>query len=173
MSNTLNCPVCNRPLSDHETVCPLCGFRFMNFIGGTREQAFEAQKDDAAIYRSNTFLPRFDLGVTCYHWKDKGGTIAVDTTERLSFGTAAQAENKTLWLDQEFARLSDEAPLTIEISVKQNDADERILRFQVTPLTEPRLQRLGLKLDSDLNLTLLLTNGSKTVESNRLPLLGG
>ena len=46
------------------------------------------------------------------------------------------------------------------------------LPFRVKALTEPRLQRLGLVLDQDLNLTLKLTNGVRTVESGRLPLLG-
>lgn len=172
MSNTLNCLVCGKPLADHENICTRCGFRYMDYIGGTRAQAFEEQRGEAAEYRSGTFLPRFDLGVTCYYWKDQDGTIAPDTTKRLSFGTADKMEGTTLWLDQEFSRLPDEEELTVEVSVKVPGAAERILPFRVKALTEPRLQRLGLALDQDLNLTLKLTNGVRTVESGRLPLLG-
>lgn len=173
MSNTLNCLVCGKPLINSENTCPNCGFQYHSAMGGTWETAFEAQKPRAAYYRTNTFLPRFDLGITCYYWKDQNGEIAPDTTKRLSFGTAAQLEGKTLWLDQDFARLQEEGELTIQISVKEDGAAERILPFRVKALTEPRLQRLGLKLNDDLELTLLLTNGVTTVESNSLPLLGG
>lgn len=173
MSKTLNCLVCGKPLADHENICTRCGFQYHSAMGGSWETAFEAQKPRAAYYRTNTFLPQFDLGVTCYYWKDADGTIAPDTTKRLSFGTADKMEGKTLWLDQEFSRLPDEEDLTIEVSVKVPGAAERILPFRVKALTEPRLQRLGLLLDRNLNLTLKLSNDVRTVESNILPLLGG
>ena len=173
MSNILNCLVCGKPLINSENTCPNCSFQYHSAMGGSWETAFEAQKPRAAYYRTNTFLPRFDLGITCYYWKDQDGEIALDTTRRLSFGTAAQLEGKALWLDQDFVRLPDEEELTIQISVKEDGAAERILPFRVKALTEPRLQRLGLKLSDDLKLTLLLTDGVTTVASDSLPLLSG
>lgn len=171
--STMNCLVCGKPMAITENDCPRCKFHYLDYMGGDWTQAMEAQKPDAAIYRTSTFLPRFDLGITCYHWKDENGTIALASTERLSFGSAAAVENKTVWLNQEFARLPEEEQLSVEVSVREHSATERTLRFTLPALHEPELQRLGLELDSALKLTLKLktVSGKREVASDAIGLL--
>ena len=171
--STMNCLVCGNPMTNTENDCPRCGFHYLDYLGGDWAQAVEAQKPDAVFYRTNTFLPKFDLGITCYRWKDENGTIALASTERISFGTAAALEKNTVWLNQEFARLPDEDKLTVEVSVKEQGRAERTLQFTLPALTEPELQRLGLALDADLKLTLKLktASGKREVTSNTIGLL--
>lgn len=171
--STMNCLVCGKPLTNNQSDCPHCGYHYLDYMGGDWAQALEAQRPDAEYYRNSTFLPRFDLGITCYHWKDEGGTIALASTERLSFGTAAAALNKTVWLSQEFARLPDEEKLTVEVTVREQGAAERTLRFTLPALGEPELQKLGLELDQKLNLKLKLktASGKHEVVSNAISLL--
>lgn len=171
--SSMNCIVCGRPLNNHENDCPRCKFHYLDYMGGDWEQAMEAQKPDAAYYRTNTFLPKFDLGVTRYRWMDDNGTIALASVERLSFGTAADLENNTVWLSQEFARLPDEKQLTVEVSVREEGAAERTLVFTLPALDQPELQLLGLEMNRDLKLTLKLktASGKNEVASNAICLL--
>ena len=171
--NTMNCLVCGRPITQDENICPRCNFHYSDYMGGSWEKAMEAQRYDAQHYRRTTFLPRFDLGITCYRWKDESGSIALASTERLSFGSAAAAENKTVWLSQEFARLPEEEELTVEVSVRESGAAERTLRFTLPALKEPELQKLGISLDADMKLVLKLktASGKREVSSNAVSLL--
>lgn len=171
--STMNCLVCGKPMANNANDCPHCKFHYLSFIGGSLADALEAQKPKADYYRSNTYLPTIDLGITCYHWKDDNGTIALASTERLSFGSAASLENKTVWLNQDFARLPDEEKLTVEVSVKEQGAADRTLQFTLPALKEAELQRLGLQLDSSMKLTLKLktASGKREVASDPVALL--
>lgn len=171
--STMKCLVCGKPMASNVNDCPHCGFHYLSYTGGSLAEALEAQKPRADYYRSNTYLPKLDLGITCYRWKDDNGTIALASTERLSFGTAASLENKTVWLSQEFARLPDEEQLNVQVSVKEQGASERILQFTLPALKEAELQRLGLQLDSSMKLTLKLktASGKREVASNAVALL--
>lgn len=171
--STMNCLVCGNPMSSTENDCPRCGFHYLGFTSGTQAEALEAQKPRAKYYRSNTYLPKLDLGITCYRWKDENGTIALASTERISFGTAAALENKTVWLDQEFARLPDEDKLTVEVTVKEQGQADRTLQFTLPALAEPELQRLGIALSDDMKLTLKLktAGGKREVASQPVALL--
>lgn len=171
--STMNCLVCGKPMASNANDCPHCGFHYLSYTSGSLAEALEAQKPRAAYYRSNTYLPKLDLGITCYRWKDDNGTIALASTERLSFGTAADLENKTVWLDQEFARLPDEDQLNVQISVKEAGASERTLQFTLPALKEAELQRLGLQLDSAMMLTVKLktASGKHEVTSEAVALL--
>lgn len=173
--STMKCLVCGKPLTSKDKACSCCGFHYLDYIGGSWASALEAQKPDALIYRNGTFLPKFDLGVTCYRWKDAHGTMVQASKERLSFGSAAELENKTVWLDQEFARLPDERKLTVEVSVRKKGAKERTIRFKLPAIDKPELQKLGLCMDSDLMLKLKLktADGSEMVESNAVSLIDG
>ena len=166
-----DCLVCFKPLPLGEDVCTRCGFQHYPGLDDDQEAVRNFQRPRAAKSRSEKFLPRFDLGVTSYYWKDENGTIAPDTTKRLSFGTAADMEKKTVWLNQEFARLPDEDKLDIEVSVKQDGAKDRTVRFQLPALKEPQLQRLGLELTQDLQLKLTLKNDKSSVTSDPTPFL--
>ena len=170
--STMNCLVCGKPMASNTNDCPHCNFHYLSYTSGSLEEALEVQKPRADYYRSNTYLPRIDLGITCYHWKDENGTIALASTERLSFGTAASLENKTVWLNQDFARLPDEETLTVDVSVKEQGAAERTLRFTLPALKDAELQRLGLQLDSNLKLTLKLktASGKREVASDAVSL---
>lgn len=171
--STMKCLVCGNSMASNVNDCPHCGFHYLSYLGGSLAEALEAQKPKADYYRSHTYLPKLDLGITCYHWKDDNGTIALASTERLSFGNAASLVNKTVWLSQEFARLPDEEQLHIEVSVKEPGAAERILSFTLPALKDAELQRLGLHLDASMKLTLKLktASGSREVVSNAVALL--
>lgn len=167
-----DCLVCGQSLIHHEDRCPRCGFYHLPYMGD-REPVMEYQKPQADDYRSKKFLPRFDVGVIIYYWRDHNGTIVPDTTKRLSFGTAADLEDRGIvWLPQLFARVEEEE-IPIRISIIQDGRDERILTFRLPALKEPQLQRVGLCMSKDLKLTVTVRNDTDSVSSAPCPLLPG
>lgn len=171
--STINCLVCGKPLVYENNDCPHCKMHYYSAVGGSWAEAVRSQEERAAKYRTETFLPSFELAAICYRWKDQNGKIVQASKDRIVFGSAAKLENKTVWLDQEFARLPDEQTASVEISVRERDAGERVLRFALPMIEEPELQLLGLCLEEGLMLRLKLktVSGSKMVESNALHLL--
>ena len=171
---TWDCLVCFQPLNNAENPdkCLCCGFEHLPGIGMDEAALRELQKPRAAAYRTKTFLPQFDLGVDCYHWKDENGSIVLDTTKRLSFGSGADLQNKTVWLKQEFARLPEEKEHSIDIHIRRSGASERTVSMTVPALREPQLQKLGLHLNEKLELELELKNESSSVKSAPAALIG-
>ena len=171
----MSCLVCHKPLGGSHT-CPRCGFTPAPGIGNP-VMVRKMLEEDAAVHRS-TYLSQFDFGITCYRWKDQNGTYAVDSTERMSFGTGEKLYDSIVWLDQEFARLPEEETLTIDVNVRKQGASERTVSCQIPALKEPQLQRLGLSLalredgsGRELCLMLSLKNGKSESFSAFTPFL--
>lgn len=150
------CRCCFLQLTDNTDNCPRCGLTDFKIIGTNPDQE-KALEPFIQTHRMG-FLKKYTLGVTCYHWKDQNGTIVLDTTETLSFGTAADLLNNTIWLDQEFARMPEDQQIAIDLTVSETGASDRTVQVSITPPTEPQLQLLGAQLDSELQLRLLVKN---------------
>lgn len=137
----MSCPVCHKPLNG-ANVCPRCGFKIISFSIGDPDVVRAMKEKDERTYRL-AYLRDFDFGITCHYWKDQNGTYALETTERLSFGTGEELYENIVWLDREFSRLSDGEAVTVEVSVL-HDGQEHSVRCQLPGSAEPLLQRLGL-----------------------------
>lgn len=166
MSNVCKC--CYQELQEQDLTCPRCGLTHFKIVGGNSEQ--EKALEPFIHSHRMSFLQKYDLGVTCYFWKDQDGTIALDNKRTLSFGTAAELLGGTRWLDQEFARMPDDQEIAVELSIAEQGGSKRTVQVRVTPPTVPELQRLGLQLDKQLQLQLLVKGGDKTSSSTLAPL---
>ena len=158
------CKCCHLELDAHAENCPRCGLTVFKLVGSNPDQ--EKALEPFIHTHRQSFLKKFKLGVTCYYWKDQNGTIVQDTTRTLSFGTAAELLDGTVWLDQEFARLPDEKEIAIDLTISETGAADRTVQVRVTPPTEPQLQRLGAQLGKDLQLRLLVKNEKTTCTSS-------
>ncbi len=150
----MRCMACYENIPEGTETCPNCGFVHYQVIGDT-EEALSALKLMAGRHRA-MFLRRFDLGITVYTWKDRGGTIVQDTVRRVSFGTADALMEGPVWLEQRFARVEDEV-LTVELSIEK-DGKTRTVPVRLPAPREARLQQLGIGLDEELKLQLMLKN---------------
>ena len=183
----MNCLVCGTPLKNKGNDCTCCGFHYLDSVGGSFEENLDLQRSRADYYRANDFLPRFELAVRSYYWKDGLGKIVQASRERLAFGNAAKLQKGTVWLQQEFARMPDEKPMTVEICVLEEDAPERTIRFDMPQFEEPDLLRVGLRVEEAwhmegsrrvedgpmLVLTLKSVGGKYEVESKPVKLIAG
>ena len=167
MSNYCKC--CYQELGENDLNCPRCGLTQFKIVGNDPAQV----KVLESLIHSHrmSFLGKYELGVTCYYWKDQDGTIALDSKRTLTFGTAAELLEGTRWLDQEFARMPDDQEITVDLTVTENGGAGRDLQVRVTPPTEPQLQKLGLQLDKQLQLRLLVKNDKTTCTSTSVSLL--
>lgn len=167
MSNYCKC--CYQELGENDLNCPRCGLTQFKIVGN--DPAQEKVLESLIHSHRMGFLGKYELGVTCYYWKDQDGTIALDNKRTLSFGTAAELLDGTRWLDQEFARMPDDQEITVDLTVSENGGTGRDLKVRVTPPTEPQLQKLGLQLDKQLQLRLLVKNDKTTSTSTSVSLL--
>lgn len=163
------CRVCHKNLTKPAQPCPRCGFQEPAFFGDpVKAQQLIAHKADA--YRSQ-FLSGFDFGITIYRWKDQDGTLALDRTERLSFGTGSDLTEKTRWLEQSFARIPDLQKMELELSIRRNGQKYRQIPVSVPVPGGNHLQQVGISLSGDQTLRLLMKNPQAQTQSEPISFL--
>lgn len=159
----MRCMACYKEVPEGQAACPCCGFVQYQVIGDTKE-ALAALELMAGRHR-NMFLRNYDLGVMIYTWKDKEGTVVQNQKKRLSFGTGEQLAKETVWLDQLFARIPNVKEMTVELSVGKKGAPERTIPVRIQVPQEKQLQQLGITMNDDLTLKLLLKNETQVKTS--------
>lgn len=144
------CMCCYKRFPKDDTNCPRCGLTNFVVIGGEEERDAQRKAMEPFVDgHRRKFLKKYELSVTCHYWKDENGTVVPDNTKRMSFGAADTLLDKTVWLDQEFARLPEEE-VDVELTVSETGAAERTIRVHVVPSKEAELWRLGVDLSKDL-----------------------
>lgn len=166
----MRCLACFKQFPDGTEVCPRCNFTQYEIIGSDDDEALSALKFMAGRHRA-AFLKKYDLGVMIYTWKDQDGTIVLDQKKRLSFGAVNSLVDNTVWLNQKFARIPDTASMIVELSVTKQGSQDRILPVSIRIPQEKQLQQLGVRVDSNLTLTLMLKNDTTVTESNTVDFL--
>lgn len=157
------CRVCHSELIHPAKPCPRCGFQEPAFFGDpARAEQLINQKADA--YRTQ-FLGNFDFGITIYRWKDQDGTLALNYTERLSFGAGTELLGKLRWLDQPFARIPDLEKMNLELSVLRGGQHYRKITVAVGVPRGNLLQQVGISLTRDLTVQLFLKNSQDQTQS--------
>lgn len=164
----MRCMACYENIPAGTETCPCCGFVQYQVIGDTKE-ALAALEMMAGKHRA-MFLKRFDLGVTTYTWKDQDGAIVLDTAKRISFGTADGLMNGPVWLDQQFARIP-EKELTVQLSVQKAGELTRVIPVRIPAPQEAQLQQLGVVLEKDLTVRLMLKNGQSQTASQPVAII--
>jgi hypothetical protein len=134
----------------------------MRIIGDDKKK--EALEQLAFSYRSE-YLKNFDFGVVSYYWKDENGTMVLDRTERMSFGTGDIISETATWLEQKFARLDTDEPLTVELSVSKGGEAYASKQIQLDCLREKELQQIGIVMNHNLQVSLVLKNDSNQTHS--------
>lgn len=152
----MKCLVCGEIFEGNE--CPLCGFPVVNFPGDP-EAGLKLLQPTIQQHRK-TFLNRFQVGVTVYHWKDADGKLVLDREERIPVGTGAELLDGEVWLPRKFARIPDVPELQVGVYI-DNGERCREVQVQLPNLMGRELQELGMKVvtaDSECRLVLLLRN---------------
>lgn len=165
----MRCMVCFKEVPKGEEICPCCGFMQYEVIGDTKE-ALSMLNAHADRHR-NAFLKKYDLGINIFTWKDLNGTIALREKKRVSFGTADTLYNNTVWLEEKFARIPDAEKQPVELSVIKSGEPEKIVTLDIPALKESQLQMLGIKMNGDLTVNLILKNDSSQEQSDPVGIL--
>lgn len=155
----MRCRVCFKEVPAGQDVCPNCGFTQCEIIGNA-EEALNMLNSMADKHR-NVFLKKYDLGVNIFTWKDKDGQIALNEKRRLSFGSCDKLQKNMVWLDQKFARIPNQESQTVELSVMLNGNVVKNITVDIPALQEAQLQQLGIKMNEDLTVCLMLKNDSR------------
>lgn len=157
------CRVCHKELTSPARPCPRCGFQEPAFFGDpvSAEKIINHKAENHRVQ----YLSSFDFGVTIYRWKDQDGTLVLDRTERLSFGTGSDLLDKTHWLEQPFARIPDVDAMDLELSILQNGKTCGNIPVSVAVPQGNHLQQAGISLSRDLTVQLLLKNPQEQTQS--------
>lgn len=149
----MKCLVCSKTYEAPE--CPRCGFPDVH-IPGDQKQVLESLKPTIDEYRKN-FLKRVQVQLVIYRWKDGAGVVALDREELLSVGSGEELLQGIRWLPKKFARIPDQETITVTLRVTAGEEawDQRI---EVPNLQRPELQQLGVSLDQNGNVWVMLRN---------------
>lgn len=163
------CRVCHKELTNPARPCPGCGFQEPAFFGDrTSAEQLISRKADA--YRTQ-YLSEFDFGVTIYRWKDEDGSLVLDHTERMSFGSGSALLDKTCWLEQPFARIPDTQQLQLQLAILRNGQDYRQITISVPVPRGNHLLSAGISLSRDMKVRLLLKNPQEQTQSTPVAFL--
>ena len=163
------CRVCNKELTNLAQPCPRCGFAEPAFFGDP-SKAEQLIKHKADAYRTQ-YLCDFDFGIVTYRWKDGNGTLVLDHTERISFGSGFELVDNTYWLEQSFARIPNVENLDVEVSILFKGMDYRKLNVSVPAPQGKHLQQVGINLQPDMTLRLVMKNPENQTESTPVAFL--
>lgn len=158
----MRCMVCFNEVPKGEEVCPLCGFTQYDVIGDTKEA--QAILNTMADKHRNVFLKKYDLGINIFTWKDDNGTIALKEKKRISIGTCDRLQNNTVWVEGKFARIPELKEQPVELSVIK-DEKEKTITVNIPALKESELLSLGVEMQKDLTVCLILKNDSSQAKS--------
>lgn len=149
----MKCLVCGK---DYEAAeCPRCHFPNIQIVGD-REKALENLLPTINQYRMN-FAGTVAISLVTYRWKDQNGRIALKRKEQMPLGTATELLQGEKWLDEKFARIPDQKEITVTLCISMG-GEERTVSVSVPNLQRAELQQLGIRMDSDYRLYLLLRN---------------
>lgn len=163
----MRCLACFETLPEGTQNCPRCGFIQYQVIGDTAEAV--SALEQMALRHRGRFLQSYDLGVTVYTWQDRDGSVQLNQAQRRSFGTADALWGQTVWLDQPFARIP-ESELTVDLSV-ENGGETQVIPVTVPVPQEPQLQQLGIRMEQNLTVSLLIRNGQTQTQSQPVSFL--
>ena len=111
------------------------------------------------------------MGVNIFTWKDTDGTIVLDEKKRISFGTCDTMQKNTVWLERQFARIPDVPEQSVELSVIKSGEPEKVIEVKIPALKEAELQKLGVEMNDDLTVSLVLKNDTSQTKSNPVSIL--
>lgn len=162
----MKCLVCGKTYEAAE--CPRCGFPDVQ-IPGDQAQVLESLKPTIDEYREN-FLKRVQLRLVTYRWTDGGGVVALDREELIPVGSGEELLQGIKWLPEKFARIADQSQITVTLRAAAGE-EIRELRVLVPNLQRPELQQLGVSMDQDGNVWVMLRNDTdEPVGSAPVPL---
>lgn len=152
----MKCYVCSKQYEG--TKCPRCGFPAVEVPGASWEKA---RTDLAATIEPffQGFLNAISVSVTSFQHRDDNGVYVLDQEKTLVLGTGQELYDKELWLDQQFARLEDPTiPVRLNLTVRGNTRQEQV---ELPNLKAAELQNIGISMDKQFNLRLMLRNTSE------------
>ena len=163
----MKCQVCGKEFDAAE--CPRCGFPDIQIPEVGREQALASLMPTINNWRSK-FLNNIRVELVCYQWKAEGDKVVPNGRELKLLGTGEDLRKGAQWLDQWFARIPEQAKLTVTVMITAGQ-EKREQQIAVRNLTQPELQQIGAYLDDDFRLHLRLRNASEAVvDADPVPL---
>lgn len=152
----MKCYVCGKQYEGNE--CPRCAFPAVEIPNTTWEQGRQALI--ATINPSRAaFLKSVEVSLVIYHYRDENGVYVLDREESICLGNGEKLYENEVWLDQEFARL--EGPsfsARLRLSVRGQTREELV---EVPNLNAAELQNIGISMDEQFNIRLMLRNASE------------
>lgn len=154
----MECLVCGKEYKGSE--CPRCRFPDVQ-IPGDRQKAIDNLRPAIEAYRAR-FLQSVKLEIAVFFWKDENGTVVLDREERICLATADELQNGPRWLDQDFARIPQENAIIVTLYISIGDTVRRE-KVSIPNLHSPSLQQIGVEMEKDFNIRLLLRNGDSNL----------
>ncbi len=152
----MKCYVCGKQYEGTE--CPRCGFPAVEIPGASWEDARTALTATIEPFFQG-FLNAISVSVTTLQHRDDNGVYVLDQEKPLVLGTGRELYDKELWLDLQLARLETPTiPVRLNLTVRDRTRQEQV---ELPNLKAAELQNIGIAMDKQFNLRLMLRNTSE------------
>ena len=152
----MKCYVCGKQYEGTE--CPRCGFPAVEIPGASWEDARTALTATIVPFFQG-FLNAISVSVTTLQHRDDNGVYVLDQEKPLVLGTGRELYDKELWLDLQLARLETPTiPVRLNLTVRDRTRQEQV---ELPNLKAAELQNIGIAMDKQFNLRLMLRNTSE------------
>lgn len=152
----MKCYVCGKQYEGNE--CPRCTFPAVEIPNTTWEQGRQALAATITPSRA-AFLKTVDISLVIYHYRDENGVYVLDREETVCLGDGEKLYGSEVWLDREFARLEDPTfSARLRLTIRDNTREETV---ELTNLKAAELQNIGVCMDEQFNIRLMLRNASE------------
>lgn len=165
MSET-KCMVCGKMYDSGK--CPRCKFPRMAVVGDY-EEGLAKLAETAKSYRRE-YLTDIQIEIAVSKWKNCDEKLVLDSTVMIPLAKGEEILDKEKWMEEYFARIPDRDMLEISLMIQKAD-EQRNVTVSLPNLMQPKLQQIGVRLQKDMEICLMLRNGEDITYSEPVSLI--
>lgn len=160
------CQCCGAELTGSR--CGYCGFVEIIDMDGTGSEVVRSM---AAVHKKNLAAAITDISIVSYsyRWNDAKSRLELDKKEELKLADGADCYPGLLWSTQDFGQMAAGKDLSLDLSYRVRGA-EKHLSCTIPTVQCDDFWKLGLLIDQNLKLQLLLGTEKKHAQTEPMPL---
>lgn len=160
----MKCLACGKEASG--SVCKHCQFPVIEIVGNSAAEVDEsiANIQAHAQRHREEYLEDLRIGVMTYKWKEAYGRLVEDFHVPVYFAKGSDLRNGEVWYPEQFAAIPNAQTMTVKMVIMKG-ASESETDVQLPNPAGQGLQKVGFRLDDQLQVRMLLKNESGQSES--------
>lgn len=165
----MKCYVCGTDNIENKARCPLCGFPVPRIVGDG-DQEIEKLKEIAEKYRRKK-MEGLKVGMVIYNHEKDEENLKLNLEESLCLADCVDLQiGKTLWCDQDFARVDTRQPIELKVWVQKLQESVHYYIVKTQAPDSAGFWHVGVRMLDGWRLQLVLKDDEKATESEAISL---